>query len=293
MKTYTLEWYSNGRKKAIIQVLLFFFPMSFLLRLLQRILVAIVVVLVLWFIVTQIFDRLDQRLPLFFALLITYVVASYFVLPWVVHIGLLLTKKNHLPRFTVASDGFPVDPVNIIFFGDKTTLAKAFAEIGWSMADPLYFRSSLKMVRAFLFKEAYPTAPFSSLFLFGRKQDFGFQEDIANNPRQRHHIRIWATDLTQVTDPFTLTYWQKELTINPEKATIFIGAASRDTGIGLTKLTFQVSHHVAPNRDAERDFVITSLKQNGNVKNVRYFAPEELQLGTYTLDGKIATVELK
>ena len=56
------------------------------------------------------------------------------------------------------------------------------------------------MVRAFVFNSPYPTAPFSTLYLFGRGQDIGFQKAIDNSPRKRHHIRFWSLSLTRAED---------------------------------------------------------------------------------------------
>jgi hypothetical protein len=52
--------------------------------------------------------------------------------------------------------------------------------------------SSWRMIRAFVLNSPYPTAPFSTLYLFGRGQDIGFQKAIDNSPRNRHHVRFWA-----------------------------------------------------------------------------------------------------
>jgi hypothetical protein len=46
------------------------------------------------------------------------------------------------------------------------------------------------MVRAFVFNSPYPTAPFSTPYLFGRDQDIGFLKAIDNSPRKRHHVRF-------------------------------------------------------------------------------------------------------
>ena len=48
--------------------------------------------------------------------------------------------------------------------------------IGWT------WQSSWRMVRAFVFNSSYPTAQFSTLYLFGRGQDIGFQKAIDNSP---------------------------------------------------------------------------------------------------------------
>src|SRR5215471_4031042 len=71
----------------------------------------------------------------------------------------------------------------------------AFKLAGWSQADRLGLASSWRMIRAFVFNSPYPTAPFSTLYLFGRGQDVGFQKAIDNSPRKRHHIRFWALSL--------------------------------------------------------------------------------------------------
>ena len=45
------------------------------------------------------------------------------------------------------------------------------------------------------FNSPYPTAPFSTLYLFARGQDVGFQKAIDSSPRKRHHVRFWALGL--------------------------------------------------------------------------------------------------
>jgi hypothetical protein len=82
--------------------------------------------------------------------------------------------------------------VNVALIGTLQQLRSAFASLGWSEADQLGLASSWGMIRAFVFNSPYPTAPFSSLYLFGRGQDIGFQKAIDNSPRKRHHVRFWA-----------------------------------------------------------------------------------------------------
>ena len=81
----------------------------------------------------------------------------------------------------------PGDPVNLVVTGTLKQLHAAFKLAGWSEADRLGLASSWRMVRAFLLNSPYPTAPFSTLYLFGRCQDVGFQKAIDNSPRKRHH----------------------------------------------------------------------------------------------------------
>jgi LssY-like putative type I secretion system component LssY len=92
--------------------------------------------------------------------------------------------------------------------GTLEQLRATFAIAGWSPCDPLGLGSSWRMVRAFVFNTSYPTAPFSTLYLFGRCQDIGFQKAIDNSPRKRHHIRFWALSLAHVESKLgTASFW--------------------------------------------------------------------------------------
>lgn len=267
--------------------------MKFLIRLLQRIVMVMVAILIIWFIVVQIFQRLDQRLPLFFALMITYLISAYVILPKVIQITLLISRKGRIPRFTRAKDGLPVDPVNIILVGTKKQLKNVFKKIKWSDVDRVTIKSCFKMIRTFIFKKPYAQAPFSSLFLFGRKQDVGFQQSIDNSPRKRHHIRFWGTNTDKIIDPLDIKYWTKKQKIDYSKVFTWIGAASEDLGFGLTKLTYQVTHRVDHNVDKERNYILSALKKANCIEKIKYYNPGTFKVGKYTSDGRIAVAKLK
>src|SRR5262249_61226972 len=99
--------------------------------------------------------------------------------------GLKILQRKRVPSFTTTGDGLPGDPVNLALTGTLEQLRAAFAHAGWSEADRLGLSSSWHMVRAFVFNTSYPTAPFSTLYLFGRGQDIGFQKAIDGSPRKR------------------------------------------------------------------------------------------------------------
>lgn len=267
--------------------------MKFLIRWLQRLIIAIVSVGVIWFIVTQIFERLDQRLPLFLALFLTYYISAYIFLPRVISLTLLILKKGRISRFTRASDGFLVDPVNIILMGSKDELQEAFKKIGWYKADRVTIRSSFKMILAFIFNKPYNKAPFSRLFLFGRKQDIGFQQTIDNSPRKRHHTRFWATNSEKTIDPLDVKYWTKKQKIDRSKAMVWVGAGSEDIGFSFTKLTYQLSHKVDPDVDKERNYILKLLKTGNCIGKVKYYKAGTFKVGKYVSDGKIAVAKLK
>jgi hypothetical protein len=166
--------------------------MRLLKRLAQRLLIFGLGILCVWLIVFVVFESADRRPPWILAVAATYGVAAYIVLPRAIRMGLKILQSKRVPSHTITGDGLPGDPVNVVLVGTLRQFREAFAALGWSEADRLSLASSWGMVRAFVLNAPYPTAPFSTLYLFGRGQDIGFQRATDNSPRKRHHIRFWA-----------------------------------------------------------------------------------------------------
>ena len=148
--------------------------MRLLIRLLQRLLIFGLGIFCVWLIVFVVFETADRRLPWILAVGVTYGIAAYIILPRAILVGLKILQRKRVPSYTITGDGLPGDPVNVALVGTLQQLRVAFASLGWSEADRLSLSSSWGMIRAFVFNSAYPTAPFSTLYLFGRGQDVGF-----------------------------------------------------------------------------------------------------------------------
>lgn len=153
------------------------------------------------------------------------------------------------------------------------------------------------MIRAFLLNSAYPTAPFSTLYLFGRGQDIGFQEPIDNSPRKRHHIRFWALSLAHSEDDLSAaSFWLNTDKPSTDQRVLWVGAGTRDTGFSLTWLTFQVTHATDSDTNAERDYIIGELRAKrviGNVTLHQSGSPLQTgQINHYVTDGEIAFASL-
>ena len=156
--------------------------------------------------------------------------------------GLKVLQRKLVPSFTVTGDGLPGDPVNLALIGTLPQLRAAFAALGWLEADRLGLASSWGMVRAFVLNSPYPTAPFSTLYLFGRGQDIGFQKAIDDSPRKRHHIRFWALELARAQNTWgAADFWLNTDRPPDDARVIWVGAGTRDTGLSLTKLSFQIN----------------------------------------------------
>jgi LssY C-terminus len=261
---------------------------------LRRLLILGLGIFSIWLIVF-VFRFTDHRLPTVLALAATYGVAAYIVLPRVVRTGLKILLRKRVPRYTITGDGLPGDPVNLVLTGTRQQLHAAFALAGWSQADRLGLASSWRMVRAFVLNTPYPTAPFSTLYLFGRRQDVGFQKAIDNSPRKRHHIRFWALSLAHAESQLgTANFWLNADCPPDGDCVHWIGAGTRDTGLSLTKLTFQITHATDSDTNAERDYIIAELEKNrviGEVNSFQAGQPVE-RINHYITDGDVTVANL-
>ena len=168
-----------------------------------------------------------------------------------------------------------------MLIGDLSKLRAAFLAAGWTEADPLGLTSSWRMVVAFVLNRPYPSAPFSTLFLFGRGQDVGFQKAIDMSPRKRHHVRFWSLSLEQTEE----TSGKPEFWLNTdrpanEELALWVGAATKDTGMSFTRFTFQVTHKTDADTNAERDLIVSELKAAGAIDALAFHqAGERLHAG--------------
>jgi hypothetical protein len=271
--------------------------MRLLIRLLQRLAILGLGIVSVWLIVFVVFDFADRQLPWAVALGLTYAIAAYVILPRAVRMGLKVFQQKRAPRYTVTGDGLPGDPVNLALIGTFQQLRSAFAAAGWREADRLSVASSWRMVRAFVFNSPYPTAPFSTLYLFGRGQDIGFQKAIDNSPRKRHHVRFWAQGLARAEATVgTTSFWLNADRPPDEARVLWVGAGTRDTGISLTRLTFQITHATDSDTNLERDYIIADLTKNHVIGDaISYPAGDHLaaeRVNRYVTDGQVALATL-
>ena len=263
---------------------------------LRRLAVLLLGVVAVWFILF-VFRVTDHRLPWIVALAMSYALAAYVILPRVVRMSLKILQRKSVPSFTLTGDGFPGDPVNLVLIGNFEGLRAAFAEAGWIEADPLNLKSSWRMAVAFVLNRPYPAAPFSTLYLFGRQQDIGFQKPIDMSPRKRHHIRFWILSLERA----EATVDTPEFWLNTDRPSfmaeaLWVGAGTRDTGFSFTRFTFQVTHATDDDTNAERDFILDELKRANAIGVVRWHHEgERLEAGRvnhYVTDGVVAAAHL-
>jgi len=145
-------------------------------------------------------------------------------------------------RITRTSDGHPGDPINIASVGTEAELVRAMSAAGWHPADPVTLSSSLRIAADSVLRRPDDTAPVSPLYLFGRKEDLAFEQPVPGGPRHRHHVRFWRGTVDRGGRP------------------AWFGAATYDQRVGLSYTTGQVTHHIAPDVDAERARIVADLE---------------------------------
>ncbi|WP_224404944.1 LssY C-terminal domain-containing protein [Afifella sp. IM 167] len=154
------------------------------------------------------------------------------------------------PRLTRTSDGHPGDPLNVGLIGTEAEIFFVMKAAKWLDARPLGIVSDLEIAADTILGRPDDNAPMSNLYLFDRKEDLAFEKPVGENPRRRNHVRLWRTGAEDGGRP------------------VWIGAASYDARVGFSHTTGQVTHHIAPDVDTERDRLMAELEATGKLSDV-------------------------
>lgn len=184
----------------------------------------------------------------FVALTAAYVALAYLVLP------ALWSHHEHepglasLPMVTRTSAGIPGDPLNVGLIGAREDVLRAMNAAGWFPADPITVRSSIEIIGSVVLDRPYRNAPVSALYYAGKKEALAFEKPDGRSADRRHHVRYWLV-LDKGTDG----------------RPVWLGAVTFDRGVGLSHTTGQITHHIAPDIDADRDLLMRDLQEAGMV----------------------------
>jgi LssY-like putative type I secretion system component LssY len=175
------------------------------------------------------------------------------------------------------------DMVNFVIIGSQKDVQAALEAATWQIADTGNTNAAVNAVLQTYENKDYLKMPMSTLYLFGRKQDFGYEmaEPIAM-VASRHHFRIWKA-------PFT---WKGQ--------EIWVGAGTHDIGFAKDKRNNSVTHKIDPAVDGERDNIGSSLQQAHKAKSMTYYLPpnpvqeaKNATGDTYHSDGRLLVVFLQ
>ena len=188
-------------------------------------------------------------------MLTLFILCAYGLLAYIVLPG-LWTHYEHqrglanLPMVTRTGQGIPGDPMNVGLIGDQRDVVCAMHAAGWYPADPITLKSSIEIVGSVLLDRPYRDAPVSNLYYLDRREDLAYEKPIGASADRRNHVRYW-----------------KVLDQGEEKRPVWLGAATEDRGVGVSKYTAAVTHHIGPDLDAERDRLMNDLVKAGWVEN--------------------------
>jgi LssY C-terminus len=218
--------------------------------------------------------------------LITYLLLAYVILPR------LWSHHEHepglasLPMVTRTASDIPGDALNVGLVGSREDVLRAMHPAGWFPADPITLRSSIEIVGSVVLDRPYHDAPVSPLYYEGKKEQLAFEKPDGTSADRRHHVRFWLV-----------------LDKGSDGRSVWLGSVTFDRGVGLSHDTGQVTHHIAPDIDAERDLLMHDLREAGMVQNFfqisgigptlfarngegdPYYTDGEIDVATLVIDG--------
>jgi LssY C-terminus len=175
------------------------------------------------------------------------------------------------------------DMVNFVLIGSQQQVETALDAANFHVADTDNKKAVLEAAMMTYENKDYLAMPMSTLYLFNRPQDFGYEqaEPIAM-VASRHHFRLWKA-------PFT---WNGQ--------TVWVGAGTHDIGFAKDKRNGSVTHKIDPNVDGERENIGASLQKTDKTKSMAYYLPpnpvQDAKNATgdgYKSDGRILVVLLQ
>ena len=193
-------------------------------------------------------------------------------------------------EWTFNLDGQPSDLVNFYVHGSIETLTDAFTKAGWNEAAPRNTKDAFKYLGAialdFRFfprmQHVVQTMPVSTLTRCGLPPSVAFESD--NHPLGgRNHFRIFDTGRS---DADGLHVWAI--------------AATLDSGLTFDPKDPQtgfLTHAIEKDQDHERELVMKSLNDSGEVADLRLLDPTSVDpspvTGAYSSDGVVYDVTMK
>jgi hypothetical protein len=150
------------------------------------------------------------------------------------------------------------DMANFVFIGSEKQVQDALTAANWHVADTSTPGAVARAILMATQKQDYLQMPMSQLYMFGRVQDFGYEQaEPYAMVASRHHFRIWKAGFTYQGQP------------------VWVGAGTHDIGFEKDQRNGKVTHKIDPAVDGERNNIGDSLEQAGRVKVMHYFTPSD------------------
>ena len=190
---------------------------------------------------------------------------------------------DHLPRRVYDQLKNLGDMVNFVMIGSQKDVQAALQAANWFVADTSNSGAVTKAILMTYENKDYLQMPMSQLYLFGRVQDFGYEQaEPYSVVASRHHFRLWKA-------PFQV-----------DGQDVWVGAGTHDVGFEKDQRNGSVTHKIDPAVDGERDHIATSLEKTGLLKTLSYYLPPDpvqqaknATGGGYHSDGRVLVMWMK
>lgn len=208
--------------------------------------IAVAMVLTLWFAGILLVQGMSLSWARLSYLVVFWALLTYLALPRLHQFFTLLYVPDYFIGRTRTGDGLLGDPINLALNGEESDIHASLQRAGWVLADEITLRSSWGMIVSALLRRSYPEAPVSSLFLFGKRHAFAYQQEVDGTVSQRHHVRFWRTP------PGWL--------LPGGRGVDWLAAGTFDRSVGLSMFTGQFTHKIDENIDLERDYIVNTVR---------------------------------
>jgi LssY C-terminus len=197
--------------------------------------------------------------------------------------GITPELLSKIPRRVSDPTGNPGDMVNVMIVGTQDQVVQVFTTAGWVQVDKTVHETALNAFVGSLEKKDYLTMPMSTLFLFGRSQDYGFAHaEAVRVVMSRNHLRVWKS-------PYEV-----------EGRPLWCVAATHDIGFERDQRNNGVTHKIDPAIDGEREYVNGTLSGTGLVVRRDHVTPTDALTtaktatgGEFHSDGRILVLVLR
>ena len=197
--------------------------------------------------------------------------------------GITPDVLSKIPRRISDPNGKPGDMVNVLIVGTQDQMVLAFTTAGWVQVDKTVENTVLNALMNSLEKKDYLTMPMSTLFLFGRAQDYGFAHaEPVRVAMSRNHLRVWKS-------PYEV-----------DGRPLWCVAATHDIGFERDQRNNGVTHKIDPAIDGEREYVNGTLSGTGLVVQRDHVVPADPLTtaktatgGEFHSDGRIVVLVLR
>jgi hypothetical protein len=160
-----------------------------------------------------------------------------------------------LPLESQTKKGKPGGAINLVIVAIHEHMDDAMEKAGWARADATTLHTAVKIAKDVVKHQAYPGAPVSPAYMFGRKQDEAWEKEV-NDPRVRDHLRLWDSGKKDA-----------------KGRHIYAVGASKDVAVIRKAHSLLPTHQIDPDIDKESSTILADLNKTGSVAS------------TYTLKG--------